>query len=511
MSDMAELRKITLKNIIGYASVNFLGGGAQLLISAWLMYFYTTMCNLNALEASGIFTAARIIDALGNPIMGFITDNFLHTRLGRKFGRRRFFILLGVPTITIVFPLLWITGQSLTYYFIMNLIYEVCFTMVIVPCSTLPAEMTQNAAEKSKLTGAKQFCGIVASTIAAFVPGRLFVVFGKNSPDAFLYTGLVYGVMLGISLLIVYLFTFERDPEDVHYDSQIKSFWSIFPAILSDVSSSMHLRTFRLHCVLMCVGGIFKNLTTGVFTYFVIFVLMLDPIVTSNISGITTMTSSGALMLFIICCYKWGGPAAYKISTIVVFLSLGGYFYLTHSGGGSSITVLLTLLAVANMAGRAGIDYVPVFQLPFMADIDEAVTGQRREGLFTGVNSLLSKVATAVEAALLGAGLEAFGFVKGVPVQTDSAILGIEILTIAAPFVLLTITWLACNRLKLTKETHKIVVDEVHRLRSGGSMEDATDEVKKVFKLLTGYDYQDCWGRKHGVGGQEVSAEHMAH
>ena len=65
MSDMAELRKITLKNIIGYASVNFLGGGAQLLISAWLMYFYTTMCNLNALEASGIFTAARIIDALG--------------------------------------------------------------------------------------------------------------------------------------------------------------------------------------------------------------------------------------------------------------------------------------------------------------------------------------------------------------------------------------------------------------------------------------------------------------
>lgn len=505
---MAERKKVTLKNIIGYASVNFLGSGSQLLISLWLMYFYTTMCNLNALEASAIFTTVRFIDAIGNPIMGFVTDNFLRTRLGRKFGRRRFFILLGVPMITIIFPLLWVTGQSLSYYFVMNFLYEVCFTMVIVPCTTLPAEMTQDAAEKAKLTGAKQFCGVIASTIAAFVPGRLFVMFGKNSPDAFLYTGVIYGVMMGLSLALVYAFTFERDQKDVHYENKIKSFWSIFPAILADVASSMHLRTFRLHCILMCVGGIFKNLTTGVFTYFVIFVLMLDPIVTSNISGITNLTSSLALMAFIMTCYKYGGPATYKISTVIVFLSLGGYFYLVHGGSGN-MTILLTLLAVANMAGRAGIDYVPVFQLPFMADIDEAVTGQRREGLFTGVNSLLSKVATAIEAALLGAGLQAFGFVKGVAVQTDSAILGIEILAIGAPFVLLGITWLACNRLNLTKETHKILVDEVHRLKSGGSMDEATDEVRKIFKQLTGYAYADCWGQKNKMHeGQEAIVRH---
>ena len=42
---MAIQKKVTLKNIIGYASVNFLGSGSQLLISLWLMYFYTTMCN----------------------------------------------------------------------------------------------------------------------------------------------------------------------------------------------------------------------------------------------------------------------------------------------------------------------------------------------------------------------------------------------------------------------------------------------------------------------------------
>lgn len=491
-------RKVTLKNIIGYASVNFLGGGAQLLISLWLMYFYTTMCNMSAVQAGLIFTVARLLDAVGNPIMGFITDNFRNTRLGRKFGRRRFFILMGIPTVAIVFPLLWITGQSFTYYLIMNLLYEAIFTMVIVPCSTLPAEMTQNAADKAKLTGAKQFTGTIANFIASFIPGQFFMIYGKNSPEAFWITGLVYGLLTAFALILVYSFTFERDPKEVKYNSNIGSIWRILPQICSDVASSMRIKTFRLHCVLMGVGGIFKNLTTGVFTYFVIFVLMLDTVATANITSIMAFVAPVALMFFIGTCYKYGGPVTYKISTIFVFASLIGYYVLTK-GVSVSIVAMVIAFAIINTIGRTGIDYVPVFQLAFIADVDEAVTGQRREGLFSGVNSLLSKIATAAEAALLGFVLQAYGFKAGVTVQPDSAILGITILTIVSPFILLGITWIASTKLKLNKERHKILVDEVHRLRSGGSMKDATAEAKLAFEELTGWKYEECWGNNNVV------------
>jgi oligogalacturonide transporter len=494
-------RKVTLKNIIGYASVNFLGGGAQLLISLWLMYFYTTMCNMSAVQAGLIFTVARLLDAVANPVMGFITDNFRNTRLGRKFGRRRFFILMGIPTVAIVYPLLWITGQSFTYYLIMNLIYEVIFTMVIVPCSTLPAEMTQDAGDKAKLTGTKQFFGTIANMIASFIPGRLFLMYGKNSPEAFWLTGLIYGLMTAFALLLVWAFTFERDPKEVEYNNNIGSVWQVLPQICSDVASSMRIKTFRLHCVLMGVGGIFKNLTTGVFTYFVIFVLMLDTVATSNITSVMALVSSIALLFFIGTCYKYGGPVTYKISTVIVFASLLGYYVLTL-GVSSGLVIMLTILAVINTIGRTGIDYVPVFQLAFIADVDEAVTGQRREGLFSGVNSLLSKVATAVEAALLGFVLQAYGFKAGVTVQPESAVLGITILTIGAPFLLLGITWIASTRLKLNKERHKILVDEVNRLKQGGSMTDATVEAKTAFKELTGWDYKECWGNNNVVRGK---------
>lgn len=490
-------RKVSLINIIGYASVNFLGGGAQLLISLWLMYFYTTMCNLTAVEAGLIFTAARILDGVANPIMGFITDNFLNTRLGRKFGRRRFFILMGVPSIAIIYPALWLVGHSFLFYFVMNLLYEVAYTMVIVPCSTLPAEMTQDAADKSKLTGTKQFCGTIANMIASFIPGQLFLLYGKNNPDAFLMTGISYGLLTAAALFFVWASTFERDPKEVEYHS-VGSVWSILPQICRDVGSSMRIKSFRLHAVLMGVGGIFKNLTTGVFVYFAVFVLMVDKVATSNITGIMALVSSIALMFFIGTCYKWGGPVTYKISTIFVWVSVIGY-YAISLGGSGNVILLLTVLAVVNTIGRTGIDYVPVFQLAFIADIDEAVTGQRREGLFSGVNSLLSKIATAVEAAMLGFVLQWFGFKAGVNVQPETAKTGIVLLTCCAPFILLGITWIASTYLKLNKERHKILVEEVHRLKSGGSMQEATPEAKKAIKELTGWDYEKCWGHNDVV------------
>lgn len=178
-------RRIGIMNIIGYASVNFLGGGSTVLISAWLMYFYTTMCDIDAISASLIFTTARIFDALLNPVMGFITDNFYKNALGRRFGRRRFFILLGIPSILVVFPAMWIPGMGLFYYFFINLLYEIVFTMVIVSCISLPAEMTRRAEDKTKLTGGKQICGVVASTIAAFIPGLMFQIYGQQDTTAF--------------------------------------------------------------------------------------------------------------------------------------------------------------------------------------------------------------------------------------------------------------------------------------------------------------------------------------
>lgn len=499
-------RKVTWLNVLGYASINFLGSGAQAVMSAWLMIFYTTYCNMSAAAAGSIFAIARLIDAVGNPIIGYISDNFGRTALGKRFGRRRFFTLAGVPAILITFPILWTTGHSFNFYFIANLIYEICFTMVIVTGTTLPAEMTQDALDKTKLVSAKQYCGTIASTIALAIPGFLFKIFGEKSPDAYLYTGIIYGVITSASLAIMYVLTFERDPEDIVYkEDDNHGIGHIMIKMFADIGSSLQIKSFRLHAGMMFLIGIYKNLAAGVFTYFVVYVLGLEKSTTAFITSSTTLVSTIALSAAIVVAYKWGGPKTFRICSVVIIVSTIGYYALSTMVGASNLIFLLIVVALINTAGKAWADYVPVFQLPYMADIDEAVTLERREGIYTGVNSLLSKVASSIEAAVLGAGLSAFGFVTGDKTQTPTAINGIMLITVAAPIVLLILTWFVSLKLKLTKENHKLLVDEVNRVKVGGDKALVPPEAKKAIEDLTGYKYEKCFGNNN-VGYQGKTA-----
>lgn len=496
-TDPTTVRKIGLHHVIGYACVNFLGGGSTTLISAWLMFFYTTMCGLSAVSASIIFTCARIFDALLNPVMGFITDNFYKTRIGRRFGRRRFFILLGIPSILVVFPAMWLPGMNLAYYFFINLLYEMVFTMVIVSCVSLPAEMTQNATDKTKLTGGKQMCGVISSTIAAAIPGLMFHMYGQESTTAFTMTGVVYGVMMAVSLIVVYMWTFEKKPEEVHVFSKTGSIKDSFVSILSNVKQALKLRAYRLHCIILAMGCIYKNLATGIFTYFVISVLFLSRQDAAWVLSITQVTSFAALLLCMFFCLRWGAPKTFRVFSVIVAVGCAGYFMLSRMIGMDNMTVLLCIAAVISFAGRAGIDYIPVFQLPFMADIDEIVHGERREGIFTGVNTLFSRAATGIESLVIGAGLAVFGYVKGTTEQPEEAQFGIMLIAVVFPLVFLAIGWLASMRLNLTKETHKVVCTEVARLKAGGSKAEVDPKVRAIVEDLTGYSYDKCWTIRH--------------
>ncbi|WP_163464427.1 MFS transporter, partial [Escherichia coli] len=77
--------------------------------------FYTTFCGLTPIEATLIFAAARVLDAVVSPLMGFLTDNFGTTWLGKRFGRRKFFILLGIPCV-FSYSAMWVGEMGFWYY-----------------------------------------------------------------------------------------------------------------------------------------------------------------------------------------------------------------------------------------------------------------------------------------------------------------------------------------------------------------------------------------------------------
>ncbi|MCR4944652.1 MAG: MFS transporter [Clostridium sp.] len=489
-------RKITFMNMIGYACINFLGSGSQAIVSAFLMFFYTQCCDIDPIKAGSIFTITRLMDAVLNPLVGSMSDNFGKTAMGRRFGRRRSFTLIGIPLVLIIFPILWTTGHSFSFYFVMNLLWEMTFTLVLVTGTTLPAEMATTAADKTKLVSAKQYFGQFSSGIATAFPAFFAARMGDDNPQAYFYAGVTYAVIMALSLVVFYFFTFERDPKDVHV-IETKGLGETLKKMLTDIPSAMQIKSFRLHAAMMLLIGIYKNLCSGVFTYFVVYCLALSKVEAGYITGASQIIAIVAVTITIGLCYKFGGPKAFNYGAVVVCVTCLGYVGLTTMKGSSILVPSLVVIAVLNFMGRAALDYIPVFQLPFMADIDEAVTMQRREGIFTGTNGLLSKVAGAVESFLLGVILQYSGFVKGEAVQPQSAVNTITIMTVAVPMVLLALCFLAARRLKLTKESHKLLVDEVNRIKAGGDKSQVTAEAKEAIEQLTGYAYDKCFGNNN--------------
>ena len=104
-------KKITIARGVGYGLVDLMGGGAFTIIGAFLLFFYTTFAGLTPIEGASIIAIARIVDAIASLFIGSISDNFYKTKLGKIFGRRRFFLLIGAPLMA-VYVLLWTTGRS---------------------------------------------------------------------------------------------------------------------------------------------------------------------------------------------------------------------------------------------------------------------------------------------------------------------------------------------------------------------------------------------------------------
>ena len=129
-------RQVRLGNYIAYGANDFLGAGAMSIIGVWILFFYTTFCGLSAAQAGMIFVAARLLDAFFSPVIGYISDHFHHTRIGKKFGRRRFFILLSVPLVP-SFALMWVDGRSFWYYLVTYVFFEVVYAMELIPYETL--------------------------------------------------------------------------------------------------------------------------------------------------------------------------------------------------------------------------------------------------------------------------------------------------------------------------------------------------------------------------------------
>ena len=487
-------RPVNLRHQLAYGGGNLLGSGALAISGAWLLYFYTTFCGLTLIEAAFIFSVASVIDAISNPLMGYLTDNFGKTRLGKRFGRRRFFLLIGIP-LMMFYPLLWVEGLSFWYYLCTYVVFEIIYTSVMVPYETLATEMTDDFALRSKLTGYKAIFGKLANFLAAFIPGQFILLYGKESATPFFLTGLTYGAILICAVACLWYNSWERPREE---EPEVQSKSSLLNTLISlakDMRSTFYLRVFRKHLGMYLCGFGAEWLFASIFTYFVIFVLQHDPAMVAGLNSLNSILQLVSTALFIGLCVKKGFSNPYimalgiVIFAVFLYTSLWFFHLPAHLA-----TILMFGITVLFGLGTGGVYYIPWTVYTFLADVDEIYTGRRREGIYAGAMTFSGKILRSIIVFVMGAVLSYYGFQSKAHVQPESAVNAIAVVFCAGVALLALAAIVFSKQMKLDRKTHLIVLQEVARIKAGGKLEDIAPEVRVVVEDLVGHRYEECWG-----------------
>lgn len=494
-------RKITIPRAIGFGMIDIIGGGAFTIIGAWLLYFYTTFVGLSPIEAASIIGLARIVDAVISLFMGSITDHFYKNKLGKRFGRRRFFLMIGAP-LMLVYALLWTTDMGYLYYLTVYLAFEIVVAMVMIPWETLPSEMTSDYTGRTKLSTCRMFISALGTFMATFVPGRLIAIYGEHDPNAYLFNGIFFGVLFMICVIISYFATWERpltaemqkeleNTEQKKESHPVKFILNLF----KEYFSTLKVRAFRKHLAIYLLSFTGKDVYNTVFVFFCVYCLT----VPASVAGDLLSLSIIGLPVTLLAGFAFVklGPKRLLTSAYIIMLLCLFATYLVYTINPSSKIALLFVIAAIYQIGRCLMEFTPWNVFPFIPDVDEMITRRRREGLFAAVMTFSRKTTVALSTFCVGLILEFGGFVQKQTEQSPEAIQTIALILFIGTGSLIFLALLVTRTFNLDRKTHSILIGAIEQLHNNEDVTKIMPETRKVVEDLTGYSCETLWREKN--------------
>jgi oligogalacturonide transporter len=244
----------------------------------------------------------------------------------------------------------------------------------------------------------------------------------------------------------------------------------------------------------MYLGGyISQDIFNAVFTYFVVFALMQSAVLASNMLAFMYVLQIVGVGIAMTITIKMNPAPAFRAAISFFIIGILGFVLLQYTGATKNTVLLFVMIGICGL-GRGGLNYIPWNNYAFIPDVDEALTGQRREGVFAGVMSLIRKGTQALAVFLVSVALQDAGFVSGKTTQPSAAVTAIISILLFGTLIFLIGGLIVSYRYKLTKENHVVLLAEIERLKNGGSKRTAKPEARQVFEQLTGWEYEKTWG-----------------
>jgi len=493
--------KGALKQKLGYASGDIFGGGSFLIFSMLFMNFLVIVEGLPVVLATTIIFAGKLWDAVTDPIVGNLSDK---TR--SRFGRRRIYFLIGILPVFLSFVMLWysfgITGTTakFVYFLFAYMFFGTAFTIVMVPYNAILPEMTSDYNERTSFTTVRMAFSAGTAILAAVVPSIIIKSFGGdvNGPaqeHGYLMMALIFGAVFGVCWLMAFLGTRERDDIPPPEPFSIRNWFTVF-----------HNKTYRTYL------GIFIFVQVAIDLLLALFVFYIDIVVLQYKNYEIVMGTLLVFQLLFMFLHNKIAQSRGKCHPLYLGIPVWiaasiAFAFVTAQTPLYVLCVLSVFIALGSAAGNLATWSI----LSDIYDVDELMTGKRREGIYSGFTTFIRKFASGVAVLLLGFGLQFAGFDQNqynlarstqsfdpTAFATSSVAMVIKWMFVVIPIVFLAVALIFAIRYKLDHRRFKTVLSGVKRLKEGGTVEEFDEGECEDFTLLTGKPVETLWGGQAG-------------
>ncbi|MDR2660582.1 MAG: MFS transporter, partial [Lactobacillaceae bacterium] len=470
----------------------------------YLALFWTRYAGLDISQVQNIQGVTLILSAVTAIIIGGLSDNFFKFKLGQRFGRRRFFLLFGAPVLLLT-TAMWIPNLSYWWYFAIFFLWTMLNQIIMIPYSTIPSEMTTNFNGRTILSSTRMFISGLSGTIIPIVGAALLKTMGDKGAT-YQTIGTLFIVLFSIALVISYKTTWngkiaEADLLELEEAKKNKQKFSLtrwfkeIGSVIWGYLTTLRIRAFQRHMAIYLLGVTMMDIFGAVFVFYVIYVLGKDAAFASAMLALGIIWNPTAPLTAWMFA-KLGVNKMYSFAFAGMITLLLGFYWLSTQVATMSSGLFTTWALVIGtiwLFFKSFAYSLPWNVFPFVPDVDEIVTRHRREGAFSAMVLFLRRVTQGFSAIIVGMYLKHVGFDATLKTQSAAAHQGLINVLVWWVIAGLVVAWIISLGFRLNSHTHAVLLNEMERLREGGSKAEVTPEAKKVVEDLTGVKYEKVW------------------
>jgi Na+/melibiose symporter-like transporter len=391
--------------LFGYAALAFPLAMVALPVYVHVQKFYADTLALDLALLGYVLLGVRALDALSDPLLGYLSDRAAATARGR-----RVLIVFALPLLATGFIAAFhppaANGAGLALWLAVSLmVVYLGFSMASVSYLAMGAELSPEYHERTRVTATRGALGVAGVLTAAALPQLLSERLGEQA-------GLAWFSLLFVPVLLAGAFFTLRFSPRPEVRSGARAAGNVFSALLAPLANGR----YRWLIAVSLLSGTAAAIPGTLILFYVQDVLQ-RPDLSAPFLALYFLFGAAGMPLWVAAAHKLGKKHAWLIGMI---FSVAAFVWAFLLGPGAVVqfSVVCVLSGLAYGAELA----LPPSILADIVDGDERADAGRSDGAYFGLWQMLDKLTLALAAGIALPLLAWLGYRPGIAQAAGDAL-----------------------------------------------------------------------------------------